>query len=111
MYTLQELIEKGYIDSIKTDGTHLGDGYTIVVKLSRYSIGRITIDVGIDEYLDDAVRLINGIIDIQEELNREAKPKEKPAVRHVTDPDEIKEILSGTDIKAESKISPEDYAE
>ena len=110
MLTLQELIEKGYIDSITTNGTHLGDGYTIVVKLSRYSIGKITIDVGIDEYLDDAVKLINGIIDIQEELNKETKPKEKPIIRHVTDPDEIKEILSGTEIKDE-KISPEDYAE
>ena len=110
MLTLQELIEKGYVDSITTDGTHLGDGYTIVVKLSRYSIGRITIDVGIDEYLDDAVTLINGIIDIQENLNKNAKPKEKPTVRHVTDPDELKEILTGTEIK-ETKISPEDYAE
>ena len=109
MYTLQELIEKGYIDSIKTDGTHLGDGYTIVVKLSRYYIGRITINVGIDEYLDDAVRLINGIIDIQEELNAEAKPKEKIAVKKEV-PEELKELLSGAEIK-DTKISPEDYAE
>jgi hypothetical protein len=110
MYSLQELIEHGYVDSITTDGTHLGDGYTIVVKLSRYSIGKITINVGIDEYLDDAVTLINGIIDIQESLNKEAKPEEKPTIRHVTDPDEIKEILSGTAIK-DTKIEPEDYAE
>jgi len=109
MYTLQELIEKGYIDSIKTDGTHLGDGYTIVVKLSRYSIGRITIDVGIDEYLDDAVRLINGIINIQEELNKEATSKESPIVRKAP-AEELKEVLTGTEIK-ETKISPEDYAE
>lgn len=110
MYSLQELIEHGYVDSIITDGTHLGDGYTIVVKLSRYSIGKITINVGIDEYLDDAVTLINGIINIQENLNKEAKPKEKPTIRHVTDPDEIKEILSGTAIK-DTKIEPEDYVE
>jgi hypothetical protein len=107
MLTLQELIEKGYIDSIKTDGTHLGDGYTIVVKLSRYSIGRITIDVGIDEYLDDAVALINGIIDIQEELNKNNKPKEKAPIRHVTDPEELKKIFKEDD----EKINPEDYAE
>ncbi len=110
MYTLQELIEKGYIDSIKTDGTHLGDGYTIVVKLSRYSIGRITIDVGIDEYLDDAVRLINGIIDIQEELNKEPKRKAEHTARRAT-PEELKELLTGTEIKTEPKISPEDYEE
>ena len=109
MYSLQELIEHGYVDSIKTDGTHLGDGYTIVVKLSRYSIGRITIDVGIDEYLDDAVALINGIIDIQESLNKNTKPKEKPVVRKATS-EELKELLSEAEIK-ETKISPEDYAE
>lgn len=109
MYSLQELIEHGYVDSIKTDGTHLGDGYTIVVKLSRYSIGRITIDVGIDEYLDDAVRLINGIIDIQEELNKEPKKKVEHTVRKATS-EELKELLSEAEIK-ETKISPEDYAE
>ena len=101
MYTLQELIEHGYVDSIKTDGTHLGDGYTIVVKLSRYSIGRITIDVDIDEYLDDAVRLINGIIDIQEELNKEVKRAPKPA-KDITEPtEELKELLSKAEIKKE----------
>ena len=93
MYTLQELIEKGYIDSITTDGTHLGDGYTIVVKLSRYSIGKITIEVGIDEYLDDAVTLINGIIDIQEKLNQEGKrKKETHTIRQAT-PEEVKDLF------------------
>lgn len=109
MYTLQELIEKGYVDSIKTDGTHLGDGYTIVVKLSRYSIGRITIDVGIDEYLDDAVRLINGIIDIQEELNKEPKKNTEHTVRMAT-PEELKEVFTEAETK-DTKIDPEDYAE
>ena len=99
MYTLQELIEKGYIDSIKTDGTHLGDGYTIVVKLSRYSIGRITIDVGIDEYLDDAVRLINGIIDIQEELNKEPNKAPKAPVSADEPTEELKRLLSDAEIK------------
>ena len=93
MYSLQELIEHGYVDSITTDGTHLGDGYTIVVKLSRYSIGRITIDVGIDEYLDDAVVLINSIIDVQEKLNQEGKrKKETHAVRQAT-PEEVKDLF------------------
>ena len=44
------------------------------------------------------------------EKKSKSKPKEKPTVRHVTDPDELKEILTGTEIK-ETKISPEDYAE
>lgn len=93
MYSLQELIEHGYVDSITTDGTHLGDGYTIVVKLSRYSIGRITIDVGIDEYLDDAVVLINSIIDVQEKLNQEGKrKKETHTVRKATE-EEIKDLF------------------
>ena len=99
MYTLQELIEKGYIDSITTDGTHLGDGYTIIVKLSRYSIGRITIDVGVDEYLDDAVVLINHIVEVQEELNKsDEKVKERPTARKATS-EELKEILSGAEVK------------
>ena len=109
MYNLQELIEKGYIDSITTNGTHLGDSYVIVVKLSRYSIGKITIDVGIDEYLDDAVALINGIIDIQEKLNKESKPKERPVAKKEIS-EELKELLSGAEVKNE-KIEPEDYAE
>lgn len=93
MYSLQELIEHGYVDSITTDGTHLGDGYTIVVKLSRYSIGRITIDVGIDEYLDDAVVLINSIIDVQEKLNQEGKrKKETHTIRQAT-PEEVKDLF------------------
>lgn len=109
MYSLQELIEHGYVDSITTNGTHLGDGYVIVVKLSRYSIGKITIDVGIDEYLDDAVTLINSIIDVQEKLNKETKPKERPVAKKEI-PEELKELLSEAEAKNE-KISPEDYAE
>lgn len=92
MYSLQELIEHGYVDSITTEGTHLGDSYKIVVKLSRYSIGKITIDVGIDERLDDAVTLINGIIDIQDKLNKETKPKEKIPHRDATEED-LKELF------------------
>ena len=101
MYTLQELIEKGYVDSITTDGTHLGDGYTIVVKLSRYSIGRITIDVGIDEYLDDAVSLINSIVDFQEALSHEVRKAPKQP-KPVDEPnEELKELLSKAEIKNE----------
>ena len=93
MYSLQELIEHGYVDSITTNGTHLGDGYTIVVKLSRYSIGKITIDVGIDEYLDDAVTLINGIIDIQEKLNQEGKRKKEPHTIRPATSEELKDLF------------------
>ena len=98
MYSLQELIEHGYVDSIVTNGTHIGDGYTIVVKLSRYSIGKITIDVGIDEYLDDAVKLINGIIGIQESLDKEPKPKQRPTIERGTPEDLIKLM---EDVKAD----------
>ena len=98
MYNLQELVEKGYIDSITTNGTHLGDGYTIVIKLSRYSIGKITIDVGIDEYLDDAVTLINGIIDIQEKLNAENKSREKKPTARMATYEELKNLLSDAKI-------------
>lgn len=96
MYTLQELIEKGYIDSITTTGTEVGDAYTIVVKLSRYSIGKITIEVGIDEYLDDAVTLINGIINIQESLSNTARENKHLSVKEATEED-LKNIFKETE--------------
>ena len=99
MYTLQELIEKGYIDSVITNGTPVGDSYTIIVKLSRYSISKITIDIGIDEYLDDAVRLINGIVDFQEELGKEVKKAPKLPTPTDEQIEELKDLLSGTEIK------------
>ncbi len=76
--TLQELIEKGIITKIETDETHLGDGYTVYVHLHNFSIGSVTIDVGIDETLDDAVTLINRMVKTDEEIT-----KKKPAKKNI----------------------------
>jgi len=93
MYNLQELIEKGYIDSIKTDSTHLGDGYDIVVKLHRYSIVKVTVEVGIDETLDDAITLINDMVTSVEKMNK-VKPEKSPS-------ENLRDLLSGTEIESE----------
>ena len=66
--SLQELIEKGYVQSIQTDSTSVGDGYDINVKLRHYSVHNVTISVGIDESLTDAVALINTMIEFDNNL-------------------------------------------
>ena len=92
MYNLQELVERGYVEKLETEATHLGAGYKLYVKLHNYSIGRVTVDVGIDEYLTDAITLINKMIEVDEEITKTKKPKEKPTVRKATD-EEIKKLL------------------
>lgn len=68
--SLQELIEKGYVQSIQTDSTPLGDGYDIKVQLSHDSVRHVTISVGIDEDLTDAVALINTMVEFDYNLKR-----------------------------------------
>ncbi len=89
---LQELIEHGYVEKVETESTYLGAGYKVYVKLHNYSIGRITIDIGIDENLSDAIILINKIIEVDEEIGKNKKPKEKHTIRKATD-EEIKKLL------------------
>jgi CYTH domain-containing protein len=66
--SLQELVEKGYVQSIQTESTCLGDGYTIKVQLRHYSIRHVTIDVTVDETLTDAIGLINAMIEFDNSL-------------------------------------------
>lgn len=80
MYNLQELFEHGYVEKVESEPTHLGSGYKIRVKLHNYSIGGITIDVGIDEGLSDAVALINEVIEVDDSIV--ASNKNKAEVRH-----------------------------
>ena len=93
MLTLQELIERGYVDKIKTESTCIGSGYKLYVKLHNYSIGRVTVDVGIDERLDDAILLINKMIEVDEELSKTRKPSDVKPAKKATD-EEIDAILT-----------------
>jgi len=92
MYNLQELVERGYVEKLETEATHLGAGYKLYVKLHNYSISRVTVDVGIDEYLTDAITLINKMIEVDEEITKTKKPKEKHTIRKATD-EEIKKLF------------------
>lgn len=91
MLNLQELIENGYIEKIETESTHIGAGYNIYVKLHNYSIGSITIGVGIDENLSDAIILINKMIEVDEEISKKEKA-EKPTARKATE-EELKKLF------------------
>ena len=92
MYNLQELVEHGIVQKIETESTHIGAGYKLYVKLHNYSIGYITVDVGIDEYLTDAITLINKMVEVDEEISKTKKPKAKPTIRKATD-EEIKKLF------------------
>lgn len=87
MYNLQELIENGYVEKVETESTNLGDGYKIYVKLHNYSIGNVIVDVGIDENLSDAITLINKMIEVDDEISKNKKPKEKRTIRNATKED------------------------
>lgn len=95
MYNLQELIEHGYVEKVETESTCVGSGYKVYVKLHNYSIGRVTVDVGIDECLDDAVLLINKMIDVDKELDNTRKPSEAMSIRKATG-EEIDAVLAKT---------------
>lgn len=94
MLTLQELIEHGYVEKIETESTCVGSGHKVYVKLHSYSIGKVTIDVGIDEYLTNAITLINKMIEVDEEIRKieASKPKDKLVCRDATK-DDIKKLL------------------
>ena len=95
MYNLQELIEHGYVEKIETESTCVGSGYKVYVKLHNYSIGRVIIDVGIDERLDDAVLLINKMIEVDEELDNTRKLSNAKPARKATE-EEIDKILEAS---------------
>lgn len=67
--TLQELIENGFITKIETESTSIGNGYKIYVSLLNYSIGSVVISVGVEETLDDAIVLINKMVEVDFELH------------------------------------------
>lgn len=85
---LQELIEKGIVTKIETDETHLGDGYKIYVHLHNYSIGSVIIDIGIDEYLTDAITLINKMVEVDEEITKK-KAYEKKHLVDIPSPEKV----------------------
>ena len=89
--TLQELIEKGFIIKIETDGTSIGDGYKIYVKLLNYSIGSVVIDVGIDETLDDAIVLINKMVEVDLEIKNNKSQNIQFVFAH--DPNKVISII------------------
>lgn len=97
MLSLQELIENGYVRRIETESTHIGAGYIIETKLHNYSIGEVTIRVGIDEYLNDAVTLINDMIDTDERITKKHSEErgrdENNKVRRATD-EELKGLFN-----------------
>lgn len=92
---LQELVEHGYVEKIETESTCVGSGYKLYIKLHNYSIGRVTVDVGIDECLDDAILLINKMINVDKELDKARKPSDARPIRKATD-EEIDAALDMT---------------
>ena len=72
--TLQELIEKGYIEKIEQEATFVGTAYDITVNLHRYSISSLVVKTGIDESLDEAVALINSMVEFIGALPRQESP-------------------------------------
>ena len=107
MYNLQELVEKGYVEKIETESTHIGVGYKVYVKLRNYSIGKVIIDVGIDEYLTDAITLINKMIEVDEDITKQNKrPADEVKSRRATEED-LKKIFKDAD----EKVDSEDHVE
>jgi len=96
MYNLQELFENGYIEKIEIEDTHLGRGYNISVKLRNYSIYSVSISVGIDESLDDAIVLINKMIEVDDEIAKQNKRPARAKGRLATDED-LKKLFGDDD--------------
>ena len=96
MLSLQELIEKDYITNIKSESDYIGTSYEITINLKRFSVYKVVLSVGNDETLDDAVELINCMVNSVDEMNRkdpDSPVKKLFGIDNKSDDDESEEVL------------------